>query len=264
MIVYTGNMTKTSETVISFAVLTAVLAVAVPFSGTYSTRTATGYVISSLLVSLADDPAPSNASEGYLERRKWAQDLLPQLRNRQNQTGLIDVSGLSPNSLKFLAEGGFLVKREVMLSPKRFSLTGEVPIVLVPAFRNPVILGQVGLMIILLSYTLKELAKARRGNAIVLTLASFNENRTGLFVSRKITIPWRDVQGTEKTVRYSGISIPALSALLGTDKKLVIEDRRSRKTYGYRPRSIRHYNELRVALITRVGLTEESEEWREQ
>ena len=113
-----------------------------------------------------------------------------------------------------------------------------------------------------LAYVLKELGRSRRGNEIVLTPLAFTEKRIGIFGTRQqIGIPWDRVKASEASVSEAGFIMPIFSFLFSTDEKLTIMDKSSDKIYTYRPRTIRHYNNFRAALITRVGLAVERESW---
>ncbi|MFC2050435.1 hypothetical protein ACFLTN_04585 [Chloroflexota bacterium] len=132
-----------------------------------------------------------------------------------------------------------------------------------PFYRSPLFLILLAIAILLPLYVLKELMRIREGNNIVLTESSFDENRTGIFGSKYwISIPWDQVVAATESSEQAGIIMGILGILFAPGENLKIYDKSHHKEYTYRSITVKHYNELRAAIITKVGLTEKQEIWR--
>lgn len=131
-------------------------------------------------------------------------------------------------------------------------ISGCIWVIDVAGFGEPVallILGTPALLV--LRSAIKEMGRLRSGNEIVLTTSDFMERRVGAFGSRsEITIPWTRV-GAKETVNTGAIN----------DRKVLIHDKTTGRQLTYEDGKMPRYNELRAALIGRVGLEVSNNVW---
>lgn len=111
-------------------------------------------------------------------------------------------------------------------------------------------------------YLAKQFSLVRNGNSIILSNDAFSDIRVNLFGKQKhLTIPWASVEARELSSSHDSLILSLLWFFFDHGRVLTITDRRDSKEHRYRSATIQNYFDLRLALITRVGLVEEHEEW---